>query len=291
MELKYPSSRPLVAQSYSAEWLQIDRPQPMYDKTIHRLFGRVFYENPSDNHELVAHFKTQFLSWLRADQLNRISGFEDGWHQDVCIGCTHYIDDLYQTIGQDNLLILEDDYRYHWRLNPKREFARLETLKHGKHLLISMPFPRDGDIHPQMGLILERCLELKIPVHVDGAWLGCMRGIEFDFSHPAIASFAISLSKGLGLGGHRIGLRFTRSRMVGPITIMNDFNMNCQALMHVGIVFMRELGANFLWKKYASAYEKVCSDFSLKPTKAIHIALSPQGPVGVRLLLRWLNDK
>jgi hypothetical protein len=284
-------NRPLIAKSYSAEWLQRERPQPMYDKTIHRLLSTVFLNNPGDHHNLAEDFKKQFLLWLQADRLNRFTGFQNGWQHDICIGCTHYIDDLYQTLGANHLMILEDDYRYHWRLDPTRTFNKLENLVPGKSLLISMPFPKYGDLHPQMTEILNHCLDLNIPVHIDAAWLGCVRDIEFDFSHPAISSFAISLSKGLGLGGHRIGLRFSRQRTRGPITIMNDFSMNCQGLMQVGLVFMKELGSNYLWNKYADTYKKICNDFSLTPTKAIHLAQTPQGPVGVRLLLRWLNDK
>lgn len=277
---------------YSAESLQVHRPQPMYDKEIHRLLGRLMKENPGDNPQLIPNFKETFLNWLKSDTLNRISGFEDpGFKLDVCIGCTHFIDDLYQTLGRDRIMIFADDYKYHWRLNENIVFTNLETLTPGKHLLISMPFPAVGDVHPQMSEILSRCEKMKIPVHVDAAWLSCSRDIEFDFSHPAIESFAISLSKGLGIGNNRIGLRFTRNRQAGPITLMNDFNMNCQSLVYIGTAFMKELGSNYFWNKYADAYKKVCQDFSLKPTKAIHLALSEQGPVGVRPLLRHLNDK
>ncbi len=263
----------------------------MYDKTVHRLYGKVFAENPGDNPRLAEDFKSEFLNWLGADRLNRISGYREGFLTDVCIGCTHYIDDLYHRVGGDGLQIFSGEYKYHWRLNPEIAYVTLETLRPGKELLISMPFAGIGDAHPQMGAILERCLELGIPAHIDAAWLGCARGLEFDFSHPAIASFAVSLSKALGIGGNRIGLRFTRRRPNGPITIMNDFGMNCQSLMHIGIAFMRELGANYFWNKYAEAHARVCRDFSLQPTKAIHLAMREGHPVGIRPLLRYLSDR
>jgi hypothetical protein len=276
--------------SYSAEWLQRDRPQPMYDRSINRLYKTIFYDSPVDNKELVTEFKTKFLDFLRSDKLNRVRGYDEGFYMDPCIGCTHYIDDLYQSIGKEKLMTLEHDYKYHLRLNPNIRYYTVDTLEKGKHLLIAMPFPSMGDIHPDMNRLLERCFELEIPVHIDAAWLTCSKEIDFDFSHPAISSFAISLSKGLGTGGNRIAMRFTRIRPGGPITIMNDFNMNCQSLLHIGCVFMEKLGANYFWHKYGESYQKVCEDFDLKPTKAIHLAISKQGPVGVRHLLRLLKD-
>ncbi len=288
-------SRPTQALSYSAEWLQVDRPQAMYDKNVNRLFGKIFAQSPADDHDLIEKFKLKFLSWLKNDNLNSVSGFSEGYSTDVCIGCTHYIDDLYQTLGSKKIMIFAGDYRYHWRLNPNIKFATLETLDSQKHLLIAMPFPSIGDIHPQMSAILDRCLQLKIPVHIDAAWLSCSRGITFDFSHPAIQSFAVSLSKGFGLGGNRIAMRFVRERKPGPITIMNDFNMNCQSLVQVGLRFLEELGPGYFWHKYGDSYDKICRDFDLLPTKAIHLAMAKQGetyaPVGVRLLLRYLSDK
>lgn len=294
VSLRYGSRPMIMAPEYDRHWLQRDRPQPMYDKQIHRLYRRVYgSENPGDRPQLLDEFKAGFLEWLAADRLNRLSGYgvADGYALDACIGCTHYIDDLYLTVGRERLAILAGDYKYHQRLNPDLRFATLETLRPGQELLVALPFPQTGDVHPQMDALLARCLDLGIPVHIDGAWLSCSRDIHFDFAHPAITSFAISLSKGLGLGGNRIALRFTRRRQVGPITIMNDFHMNCQSLLHLGLVFMRELGANYLWNKYGEAYARVCRDFALTPTKAVHLALDSEHPVGVRLLLRRLGDR
>ena len=135
--------------------------------------------------------------------------------------------------------------------------------------------------------ILEKCATLEIPVHIDGAWISCIRDIDFDFDHPAIQSVGISLSKG-GMGGNRIGVRFARNTPSGPITIMNDFNMNSQALASMGIKFMEELGPEYFWTTYEEAYNKVLEDFNLEPTKAIHLARQNGKPVGVRSLLRCL---
>ena len=109
--------------------------------------------------------------------------------------------------------------------------------------------------------------------------------INFNFDHPAIQTFGISLSKG-GIGGNRIGVRFARKKPEGAITIMNDFHMNQQPLLYIGLKFMEDFGPEYFWRKYESKYYKVCEDFDLTPTKTIHLAIDKDKPVGVRSLLR-----
>ena len=91
------------------------------------------------------------------------------------------------------------------------------------------------------------------------------------------------------MGGNRIGLRFARNTPEGAVTIMNDFNMNSQATVSMGIKFMEDLGPEYFWSKYEKDYAKVCTDFNLQPTKAIHLANQNGRPVGIRPLLRYLR--
>lgn len=271
---------------YTSDWLQHERPQPMYDISINKLYDNLFKENPIYNDNIIEDFKTEFRRFLENHALSKLSGIDMFPHNDICVGCTHFIDDIYQRVGIENVMIFEHDYKYHWRLNPDIEFVTLDTLVSNKELIISMPFPAHGDVHPLMNTILDRCNQLDIPVHLDGAWITCSRDITFNFDHPAIKTFAVSLSKG-GMGNDRIGVRFSRNRPNGSITIMNDFNMNCRSLMHTGLKFMRDLGPEYFWKKYETRYYQVCEDFNLIPTKAIHVAKTIEGQIlGVRPLLR-----
>jgi hypothetical protein len=125
---------------------------------------------------------------------------------------------------------------------------------------------------------------------VDGAWLTCCRGINFDLLHPSIKSVGISLSKGLGLGWNRIGLRWTRQAKADSVTIMNDFRMNNRALVMIGLHFLRNLEPDYLWNKHGANYYKVCADFALTPTQSIYLALRNGQPVGVSPLLRYLEN-
>ncbi len=272
---------------YTKEWLQHTRPQPMYDNDINKFYDNFYQKNPVHTSNLDEIFKNKFVNWLKNHTLSKFKGIEAFDRLDIINGCTQYIDDLYQRCG--DLQIFENDYKYHWRLNNQLVYSNLNNLQKSKELLISMPFPYFGDIHPSMNDILDKCNSLKIPVHIDGAWISCIRDIEFNFDHPAVETFGVSLSKG-GMGGNRIGVRFSRNKPTGAVTIMNDFNMNSQALVSMGINFIDNFGTEYFWKKYDSEYQKVIKDFDLLATKAIHLAKTKQGkPVGVRPLLRALK--
>ena len=268
---------------YTKEWLQYDRQQPMYDDSINDFYQSIYKIKPVLN--IDQEFLKGFDEWLMGHELSSFKGISKFPIRHVIQGVTHFIDDLYQRCG--DLQIFKNDYKYHWRLNNNIEYVTLETLDVNRELLISMPFPYYGDEHPNMSEILDECHRLHIPVHVDSAWISCIRDIDFNFDHPAIESFAISLSKS-GIGGNRIGVRYSRKEPEGSITLINKFNMNQESLMYVGLKFMQKFGPEYFWKKYEAKYYKVCSDFDLIPTKAIHIAMDKDKPVGIRSVMRSL---
>jgi len=270
---------------YKREWLQYERQQPMYDESINDFYADVFRESPVHQGTLDDAFKKTFVEWLKNHKYSTFDGIDAFPVRHVIQGCTHFIDDLYQRCG--DIQTFEKDYKYHWRLNNNIKYATIDNLDSNKELLIAMPFPYYGDVHPGMYDILNKCYDLGIPVHVDSAWISCIRDIEFNFNHPAIQTFGISLSKA-GIGGNRIGVRFARKEPEGSITIINNFNMNQQPLMYIGICFMEKFGPEYFWSKYEKKYFKVCEDFNLKPTKTVHLALDNGKPVGVRSLLRAL---
>lgn len=276
---------------YTREWLQYERPQPMYDVSLNDFYSRFFQRSPIDYDGLDDLFKATYVGWLKSHELNSFRGLDNFGRVDVIHGVTQYIDDLYMRCG-GRLKVLEGDYKYHWRLNPDITYASLRSLPYDDcELLVSVPFPKTGDVHVEMEAILKACLEYDVPLHIDAAWCSACRDIDFDFGHPAIKTIGFSLSKG-GLGGNRIGIRLSKDKPEGAVTIMNDFNMNPQALMALGVEFMNEFGPEYFWKKYGESYFKVCQDFSLKPTKTIHLARDElDRPVGIRPLLRALYSK
>lgn len=277
-----------IAPEYSIEYLEIDRPSPLSDNRIEALIDDVLNGRiDKDISDLVYdQFKTETERWILSSKLNSIQGLEAFQRKDIIIGCTQFIDSTYMN---GPVQTIWGDYRYHQRLG--LSYVREPgSLMKDIPLLIAMPFPSIGKPHENMENILDECLEKNIPVHIDGAWVTCCRSVNFNFDHPSVVSVGISLSKGLGLGWNRIGLRWTRNFKQDSITIMNDFNMNNRALAMIGLHFIRSLPNDYLWITHGDRYYKVCGDFDLTPTNSIHLALRAGEPVGVSPLIRYLEN-
>jgi hypothetical protein len=276
-----------VATSYDPKWLEVERPQPLSDLKIEQLIQDVLSGALSKDisDQVYVDFKKEMSNWLLDSKLNSITGFEEFTRIDIINGCTQFIDALYM---KGTVQVLKGDYKYHHRLgNWGRDIGSLTPKV---PLIIAMPFPSTGAVHNQMTEILDEARDKGIDVHVDGAWFTCCRGIDFDVSHPAIRSVGISLSKGLGLGWNRIGLRWTRDTKPDAVTIMNDFRMNLRAPAMIGLHFIRNLPTDYLWNTYGDIYYKICEDFDLTPTNSIYLALRNNQPVGVSPLIRHLAE-
>jgi hypothetical protein len=282
-------NRILIAPEYSIDYLEVDRPSPLSDTKIEQLIQDVLSGKlDSDITDSVyTNFKNETTDYIFNSKLNRLTGFDQFERVDIINGCTQFIDNLYM---QRPVQVLRGDYRYHERLG-LAYVKDVGSLIPDIPLIIAMPFPSIGAPHQDMEEILHECKIKNIAVHIDGAWISCCRDIAFDFNHVAIRSVGISLSKGLGLGWNRIGLRWTRQPKADSVTIMNDFRMNNRALAMIGLHFIRNLEPDYLWNTHGERYYKVCKDFNLTTTKSIYLALRDGQPVGVSRLIRYLENE
>jgi hypothetical protein len=275
-----------TAQSYTEEFLETDRPQPLTAALFETLEKQVltgkmdFCVDDSIYEEFIDMTEQHVLG----SKLNSVKGLDNFAHKDIIIGCTQFIDNIYM---QGPVQTLHDDYRYHQRLGKSMQ-VRADGLISNVALIIAMPFPQTGAPHGSMGTILQQCLKKNISVHIDGAWITCSRNIDFDLDHPAIKSVGISLSKGLGLGWNRIGVRWRKDDHDDSISIMNRFHMCNKTLVKVGRHYLQNIQPDYLWNTYGDRYRKVCRDFGLEETDSIHIAMRDARPVGVSPLLRYL---
>jgi hypothetical protein len=277
-----------VANAYSTDFLEIERPQPLSDnileKTIIDVLNGKLDKDISDN--VYHNFKAKMQAWIINSKLNKLQGFNSFTRIDIINGCTQFIDNLYMS---GSVQTIRGDYRYHERLG--YSFIRdVGSLIPEIPLVIAMPFPKIGAKHEYMDELLYEAESKNIPVHIDGAWISCCKDINFDFTHCAIKSLGISLSKGLGLGWNRVGLRWTKETKNDSITIMNDFHMNNRALSMIGLHFIENFKSDYLWLTHGDKYYKICNDFGLTPTKSIYLALRNNEPVGVSPLIRYLEQ-
>lgn len=276
-----------IAPSYNNEHLEIHRPRPLTASLFETLEKQVLTGGMDScvDDRIYKEFVDMTEQHVLGSKLNSVKGLDKFPCRDIIIGCTQFIDNIYM---QGPVQTLHNDYRYHQRLGRSMQ-VDAENLISNVPLIIAMPFPQIGAPHIDMNAILQQCQEKNIAVHIDGAWLTCCRNIKFDLNHPAIESVGISLSKGLGLGWNRIGVRWRREDRDDSISIMNRFNMCNKTLVKVGRHYLQNIEPDYLWNTYGDSYSKVCRDFNLEETNAIHLALNHKQPVGVSPLLRFLN--
>jgi hypothetical protein len=278
-----------IATDYSSKFLQVERPKPLSDKHIELEIQEILHGNWSHDisDQIYVDFKEHCESWIVGSKLNALTGLDIFARKDIIIGCTQFIDNIYM---QGPVQVLRGDYRYHERLG-LAYVKDVGSLIPNIPLIIAMPFPSIGAPHQDIEEILHECKIKNIAVHIDGAWVSCCRGVAFDFSHPSIKSVGISLSKGLGLGWNRIGLRWTKDTKADSISIMNDFNMNCRVLAKIGLHFVQKFPSDYLWNTYGHLNQQVCNDFNLTQTNSIYLALRDNQPVGIAPLIRHLAEK
>jgi len=280
-----------VAGSWSKEWLEVHGPQPLSDRKMQELSQRVLNGEVDKNIslEMFDEFKQNVEDWIVNSKLNSIRGFDSFKRRDVMTGCTQFIDNLYM---KSPVQVIRGDYKYHERLAHNTEFiSNVDYLRYKKPLIIAFPFPSTGS-PLSMNTILSKCLVEQIPVHLDGAWITCARDLNIDLSHPAIKSVGISLSKGLGLGWNRIGVRWHKDEHpVDSISIMNDHHMLNSAMVMIGNFYLKNLPPDYLWDTYGNNNKKICDEFGLTQTHSIHIALTKSlQPVGLTPLMRYLEN-
>jgi hypothetical protein len=281
-----------VAPEYDAKWLEVERPQPLCDNYLESLFTDTAtgFKGIKPDHSLAIHeqFKDKATKFIFGSTLNMLSGINAFPFVGIMAGCTQFIDNLYM---QGPIQVLRNDYRYHERLG-LAYVKDVGSLIPDIPLIIAMPFSSIGAPHQDMEEILEECRIKNIHVHIDGAWITCSRDVIFDFSHPVIKSVGISLSKGLGLGWNRIGLRWAKEQTNDSISIMNDFHMENRMPIMVANYVLDHVSNDYLWTKYGDLNAKICNDFDLVPSKAIHMAFKQDRTfVGLSPLIRHLNNE
>lgn len=294
--------------AYSKEFIQTLKCRPLIDKDQEKLMYQVinktmpyddwtFFDDsftsvdvdPELVRPIFSNFKRRFKNHLEQSTLNKITGFDSFDRVDICLGCAQYIDNLHLKY---DVQVLVNEYNYHTKLNPLLVPKTLETLEPNKHLIISLPFSEIGSTHPQMKEILDKCLQLNIPVHIDGAWITAAKNVNIDLSHPAIKSFAVSMSKGYGLSAwNRIGLRWTKNlEEEDSITVLNDYlQVNVYSVV-IGNYFLKSLDPDHLWNTHGDNHYKICNDFGLTPTDTIHMATENGETRGIAPLLKYLEN-
>jgi hypothetical protein len=242
---------------------------------------------PRDPHDYTQYFLTEIDSWITNHSKIKYLGLDTFVRRDAILGTTHQLDDLHMMHGKD-IVVFEGEYKYHRRLTDftVNQITDYKQIHQDNVLVMSYPSCITTGALDNFEDILDRCYCLKVPVHIDGAWFGQCRNLVVDLSHPAIKSVSVSLSKAFGMGSQRIGIRYTREKTNGPITIMNDFSYCNVSDMWLGVAMMKKFGVDYWWNNYNSLYSKVCRDFNLEESNSIHVAWQVKDNIKVQLGIR-----
>ena len=278
------------------EMLGTRRQRPMYLSKFTKFRQSLDMKNyPTDPHAYTKTFLNEIDFWIKNHKLVSYLNLNTFSRKDAILGTTHQLDELHQLHGK-NIAVYYGEYKYHRRLTDSnvKQISHYSELQHGDIFIVSYPSCITTNYHTDFDKLLNHCEQHQIPVHIDGAWFGQCRNFEFDVSHSAIKSVSVSLSKAFGMGSQRIGIRYTRERINGPIAIMNDFDYCNVSDMWIGVEMMKSFGTDYWWRNYSDLYSKVCRDFNLEETDSIHVGwLTEHGKkhqFGVRTPLRFLIE-
>jgi len=213
-------------------------------------------------------FIQQATKWFKSSKLNSIRGWDKFPKIDIMLGCTHFIESTCLRYGW-KIQHLPNEYAY-YSINGRTP-TDISNLKENVPLIISLPTWQYCDIHPEWNNILKICEKRNIEIHIDGAWFQSAKNIEFDFDHPNIQSFGMSIGKGLDLQWNRIGLRWSRKTLPDSITIMNKFNQIHGTAIACGSYLMNNIEKDYGWNHYETKNKMLAEKYEMAQTNTIHV--------------------
>lgn len=267
--------------------------RPLYTSAFHNLYKTLHVEPYVNNSNLRQDFLRTYDQWLHASHLNQLIGLEAYADRDVIVGVTHSLDDLHFCY-KERIVVLADEYKYHHRINPLIKVKEWPDIEASDVLILSYPFSHTGRAPVDYEKIVQHAERVGFDIHIDAAWFGCSRDLKIDLSSHRIKTASFSLSKSLGMGRHRIGVRYARQRHVGPVSVCNDFKYDHDSLMWLGIRFMETFGADYLQKEFYELYKTACKEYGFIETNTIYLAEDPNAEpvkrVGLRGVLRFMRE-
>ena len=217
--------------------------------------------------------------WIHSTEANVVKGLARFKHRDMINGTTQAFDEAYYRYSNKRLRLLRGEYAYHKRVVGNLSYLDDENgnyipVEENDWVIVSYPFCGNGDIPPHFDQLQDDCLKKNVPLLLDCAWFGTCRDIYIDVNHPAITEVCFSLTKGIGLGNIRSGIRYSNYEDNLPIRQQNNYNHLPLGAAQVGIWQMQKFGPDFIPNKYYDPiYKHVCFTHNLKETNCMMIAM------------------
>lgn len=183
------------------------------------------FQQLTKQENIVDTFLDNYVSWLSDSSMNKLTGFDKFPYKCYANGTTEVFDKWYIRHKHRRLRIFRGEYMYHYatyrNLDMPFKWLEDEPLRENDHVIISLPFADSGNIRHETESILNSAVLLNVPVLIDAAYLGLTHKLNFDFSHPAIDTIALSLSKTFPIAHLRVGMRLMRDDFDDGLDIYN----------------------------------------------------------------------
>ena len=245
--------------------------------------------NGVDYADLKRDFENLFVEKLLNYKLSTANGIDQFTNVDTIIGCTQYIDNLYQSHPK-NLFVFENEFVYHKSLRLDNEIS-VDDIKPNSHLLISVPQAHSCAVPEILPRIIKLAEENNCSLHLDMAWWTISKGLSINLSSPSIKTLATSLSKPFSLSRNRIGIRMSRCNINDAVSIQNKKNIVPRALLELGLSYLQQNDLDYMWKKYSKHYDHICRLCRMRPLPIFFMARElGKGNVHINKALEYIYN-
>ena len=226
----------------------------------------------NDPQQSVGHneFIDRASSWFKETKINNLEGWDKFPCIDIIMGCTHFIE---SNISKWNVQILDREYAYYTVMGKKAK--QVGQLDPGRPLIVSLPNFYYGD-RPDWQEVLKECEQKDIDIHIDCAWLTAAKGFNFNFDHPNIKSFAMSMSK-YNFTWNRIGLRWSRQRTMDSCSLISAQKKYNELTTACGSYMMDNIPRDYGWETYGQLNKQICDKLGLEPTMFFYVVKDKDG--------------
>jgi hypothetical protein len=165
------------------------------------------------------------------------------------------------------IAVLPGEFQYHTCIGKYQSIEKIDLttqpLRADHAVIISAPFSATGHLHPDFYQLLTRCNELKVPVCLDLSYWGISRNMIIHLhEYPCVSEIVSSLSKPFSvLANHRVGIRFSREYLDDGISMINETKMQNFHSMNLGVYFMKQFPAMFMWNHFGTKYYQLLGDY------------------------------
>lgn len=257
-------SRQLITQLINETPVQTWSEQDIHNKTEASDFKSIDYS------EVKKEFEKLFVEKLVAYPLSKLTGLELFKDVQTVIGCTQYIDNLYQSYPK-NFFVFENEYLYHKSLGHNNQITP-QDISENSHLLLSVPQGHSCDVPDLLKTVIEIAEKRNCSLHLDLAWWTISKGLNVDLSFPCIKTIATSLSKPFSLSKNRIGIRLSKEHIHDAVSWQNKRNIVPRTLIEVGLNYLQQHDLDYMWKKYGEHYDHICKLCRMRPLPVFFMA-------------------